>query len=169
MTTHQQHCIEAGMDTHLAKPFLRDELFAAIAGGLGIANAAIEIRPHDNDDYDGMLLDAAIVMDLIEDGLFADLLRSFDSQSAARLQALSDAYAANTPTSVAAMAHRLRSPAATMGFAALTTTCAKLEYAANAGVLLDARHLDSVRALTRASSAAAQEFIRLQTLHPNPR
>ncbi|MDX6539293.1 MAG: two-component system, sensor histidine kinase and response regulator [Gaiellales bacterium] len=124
LTSHdgRQRCVEAGMDDHLAKPFVLDALSAVLE----------RVAPPAAGSFGGVL-DAAIVEQLQmlaeagSSGLLARLQAAFARDTPARLAALRNAIATGDRDAIAFNAHTLKGSAANLGAIRIVAACKAIE------------------------------------------
>jgi two-component system sensor histidine kinase/response regulator len=124
--TDRQRCFDAGMDDHLAKPFVLDALAEALTRATPPADAsAVAEGPS--------VLDPAIVDQLRalahagNSELLHKLQAAFARDTPQRLQALRAAIVAGDVDAVAFNVHTLKGSAANLGATEIVTTCQQIE------------------------------------------
>lgn len=149
MQAQRDRCMRAGMDDFLAKPFtkkaLKDLLQAVVEGTLLAARESE--RRHDASP----LLDSQVIDELVEAGIFDMVFETFGNQLSDRIDSIETAMRTRDLPAIAASAHRLRSPAATIGLSALNALCADIERMADAGEMPPLAHLEKLREVAAAS------------------
>ena len=140
----QARCLAAGMDEFLTKPAAPETLVATIARALG-RNVRRPAGAHDGARHEDALLDLGVLSDAF--GAQPDRMRkyAFLFLDAARdgMHEIDRALAAHEPARAAAVAHRLKSSARTVGALGFGDLCAELERQVEPGALGRARLLSA--------------------------
>jgi CheY-like chemotaxis protein/HPt (histidine-containing phosphotransfer) domain-containing protein len=138
----QARCLAAGMDEFLTKPAAPETLIATIARALG-RNVRRPAGPDDGARHGSTLLDVGVLSDAF--GGESERMRkyAFLFLDAARdgMHEVDRALAAQEPARAAAVAHRLKSSARTVGALGFADLCAELERQVEPGALARARTL----------------------------
>jgi PAS domain S-box-containing protein len=138
----QARCLAAGMDEFLTKPAAPETLIATIARALG-RNVRRPSAPDGGARHESTLLDLGVLSDAF--GGQPDRMRkyAFLFLDAARdgMHEIDRALAAHEPARAAAVAHRLKSSARTVGALGFGDLCAELERQTEPGALGRARTL----------------------------
>jgi PAS domain S-box-containing protein len=138
----QARCLAAGMDEFLTKPAEPETLVATIARALG-RNVRRPGGAHDGARHENALLDLGVLSDAFAGQ--PDRMRkyAFLFLDAARdgMHEIDRALAAQEPARAAAVAHRLKSAARTVGALGFGDLCAELERQVEPGALGRARML----------------------------
>ena len=132
----------AGMAGFLGKPFQRSELSRALARATGASAAPASASEHGGDagmatdvreatGVRGDLLDLSFLAAEVEGpgrAILGELLDMFREEARVACTALSEALAREDLALVGRLAHKLRSAAANLGFAAVMEDCRRLEH-----------------------------------------
>jgi signal transduction histidine kinase/CheY-like chemotaxis protein/CHASE1-domain containing sensor protein/HPt (histidine-containing phosphotransfer) domain-containing protein len=139
----QARCLAAGMDAFLTKPAAPDTLVATIARTLGLGVPRPPAGCHETGRPGGALLDLGVLSDAFEGQPERMRKYAFLFVDAARdgLHEIDRALAAQEPARAAAVAHRLKSAARTVGALGFGDVCADLERQVEPGALGHARTL----------------------------
>ena len=167
----REHCIQAGMDDYISKPFRRDVLLAALAhwtraaptdrtNPSPVTTSVEESAVLDAEPLDAKALQA--LRDLRRPGRPDVLGRVIDlfSVDAPRLvTAMREAVASNDAGALRQAAHTLKSTSANVGALVLSTNCREIERLARAAELTTAKPRvdDATRELDRVLAMLAQE------------
>jgi CheY-like chemotaxis protein/HPt (histidine-containing phosphotransfer) domain-containing protein len=167
----REHCMEAGMDDYVAKPFRRDVLLAALAHWTRATPLDRASPPRldtpanapavsDEEPLDPKALQA--LRDLRRPGRPDVLKRVIDlfATDAPRLvTAMRDAVASNNADALRQAAHTLKSTSANVGAISLSTNCREIEQLARASEVVTAkpRVNDAMKELDRVLEMLAQE------------
>ena len=132
LSGERERCISHGMTDYLAKPFKAHELFALVEGTASpkeraVAPPAIMAPPVDLDGFRTTLREAGA-----ESALYS-IIDTFVRQAPDRLAALAAAAAGGTGAEIAKAAHVYRGAAATIGAGELAELLERVETAARAG------------------------------------
>ncbi|MEI7759372.1 MAG: ATP-binding protein [Thermoleophilia bacterium] len=136
MADERQRCLDAGMDDTQTKPIDPDTLYLTLARwlrpnkettpGKGTATAA----PTDTPPIDMTVLGKLLNNDPAKMQQFTDQFLQTARAAAAEIEA---AYRRRDPTAIAALGHKHKSAAASIGATSFATLCQELETAGNAG------------------------------------
>ena len=156
MTAHtmqgdREKCLAAGMDEYLAKPLRMDRLAEMCSRLDELRSAAAP----------GEVLkwfESNVLLELVDAGEAAELLRMFLAQLEQQLPSLVAAYHAGDGETVRELAHKLKGSAATVGAGALAEGFSVCEAAAPGR--LEAGALDQLVEIEQATCAAVQAYLR---------
>ena len=137
-------CIAAGMDDYLAKPIQLDVLRKMLAKWLPPQPRAIALEPKES-NHQSNVTDPAAIMDaspvdpealkqVLGDGdaaLMKEFYGDFLHSAGASVREIEAAYGRRSAKEVAALAHKVKSSARTVGANALANRCETLEQAGN--------------------------------------
>ncbi|MDP3520017.1 MAG: PAS-domain containing protein [Hydrogenophaga sp.] len=131
----RQACLEAGMNEHVGKPFVLDQLVAVLlsvtgSGGVGTAaaSAPAAMAPSAPLAATGIAADAAIARLGGRADIYRRMLQGFVSDSAAGMAALQDAVLAADEAALRRQLHTLKGLAATLGLEPLAQAAAAAEH-----------------------------------------
>ena len=140
----RQACLDAGMNDHVGKPFVLDQLVAVLLAATGVVKAHVS-PPIDGPSSAqpvlkqataqvrglaqaaGVALDAALARMGGRADLYRRMLHGFVHDSPAGMVALQDAMSAGDPSALQRQLHTLKGLAATLGLEALAQAAAAAE------------------------------------------
>jgi PAS domain S-box-containing protein len=139
MPEDRMACEAAGMDDYLTKPIHPADLQAALVRSRSIDSAFGAQLPGKPDPH-APTLDPEILaeLDAAGPGLFEELLEQYRTDAPGHLAALHEALAERSADRLRKTAHSLKGASASLGAAAIMSTCAEIEKAAGAGRFEDA-------------------------------
>jgi len=156
MTAHtmqgdREKCLAAGMDEYLAKPLRMDRLaeMCSRLDELRITAAPGEVLKW---------FESNVLLELVDAGEAAELLRMFLAQLEQQLPSLVAAYHAGDGETVRQLAHKLKGSAATVGAGALAERFSVCEAAAHGR--LEAGALAQLLEIEQDTCAAVQAYLR---------
>jgi PAS domain S-box-containing protein len=181
MQQDRQRCLDAGMDGHLAKPILRDQLAAALSEHLGAEPTQVPRAPADvlpatvadgvrSIEHIATMITARL--DELFEGLDGDvaadadaLLASFQLRAAASSERIEQAATSSDIDALRHEAHSLRGMAANLGVTDVAEAAERIEDAARDGQPLAPTAISDLRASLLAAGQA------IARVHPgsNPR
>jgi HPt (histidine-containing phosphotransfer) domain-containing protein len=152
MQGEAQRCRERGMDDYLSKPLRMQELAAVLGKWLplpaGVPDVALDPqRPAPVNDAENEaalpVWSPATLTELVGDNpvVHTRLLKKFLTTATAQVTGITAAAAANDTTTLAGIAHTLKSAARSVGALALGELCQSLETAGRAGDATACREL----------------------------
>ncbi|MBZ9559619.1 MULTISPECIES: ATP-binding protein [unclassified Modicisalibacter] len=167
MPADRQHCLEAGMDDMICKPFTRADLRRLLGRFLGVAKGPGEVREAVASEEAPAasagppLIDPA-TRDELRDALAPDvlegLLLTYLERLTSRLSRFETLLAAEDRAGIAAEAHSLKGASSSLGCTAMAQAAAELErIAADTPFATLAQRVAELRRLQEATSEALRE------------
>ncbi len=144
-------CLASGMDDHLAKPYTRAQLGAALARWLPkdrvhheapAAGDATAAAPRPAEARDSMLDQAALnnIRAVDDDGsVLSEVIQLYLDESPVQLTAMNDALARGNGVQLGEQAHALKSASFNVGAKSVGELCRRAERLGKAGALAEAR------------------------------
>ena len=138
MKSDQENCLAHGMNDHLAKPILIEQLRDTIERWFGEVFEPEPTETSNTDDQrpEPMDIDPAIQKQLFEQlgaEMLNDILSVFSSDTDERLALIQDAQATKTAETIAKQAHSIKGSAASLGLMTVVQRAADLEREAQKG------------------------------------
>jgi len=154
MKGEAERCLAAGMDAYLSKPAPLPTLAAVLEKWLPEMRARSNTSPPAPASVDLSALEALVGSDA---RVKEEILQEFATSSARMAAELKQACVAQRPDAAAAIAHKLKSSARSVGAFRLGAVCAEIEAAGGAGDLVTVREL---HASFEREMAAVAEYLR---------
>jgi PAS domain S-box-containing protein len=168
MAEDRAACAEAGMNDHVAKPILPQELLHTLLHWIKPTSAPTESAKHDTplksepvlpENLPGFDLPTALNLLGGNRTLLLELLKKFSQQFADTHSVLDDLLSQGDATAAAALAHRIKGAAANLGVMELHHAADMLERGLKAGTAqVDAGEFDAALARTMESIARLDEL-----------